>query len=61
MTHHAPTFQNSSNPEHEDSMIGSAFCSSLEYLMSYGAKNSKTSSIHTWAFGYHCSPTLVPL
>jgi len=49
--HHAPSFESTSDPEHEHSPISSAFCSSLDYLFDYGGQ-SETSHIHTWAFGH---------
>jgi len=56
LSHHAPTFQGSSNPKDENSPLGSAFCTNLDVLMDYNGE-SETSSIHTWAFGHthHCS------
>lgn len=51
LTHHAPTFQNSSAPAYEHSPIGSAFCTSLEHMMDWGG-SSDFSTICAWAFGH---------
>lgn len=56
LSHHAPTFQDATNPQDESSPLASAFCTNLEPLMDYGG-TSETSCIHTWAFGHthHCT------
>jgi hypothetical protein len=51
LTHHAPTFKNTSAPAHAYSPYSSAFASALDHLMDYGG-SSHTSAIHSWCYGH---------
>lgn len=51
LTHHPPTFRNTSNPNYADSPIRVAFASDLEYMLDWRGK-SDFSAVHTWVSGH---------
>lgn len=52
LTHHCPSMQGTSKPEHTGSVLQHAFSTDLDYMCSRDHPESDYSSIHTWVSGH---------